>query len=272
MHAYVDALVGFACDCQKLDRVAELARHLDIGGGDVADALHEHVVGGDTRLEADRRENGDFGGGVEAVDVGGGVGFGVACGLRGGQNLVEGEAFVLHAGEDVVRGAVHDARDGEDIVADQVVFERVDDGDAAGRCGFTANLHALFGREGREMLDVAAKEGLVCRYDMLAVLEGLLEDFGRRMLAADELDDDMDIGVVHDVAPVGGEDTLGKADALGFRLVAAACALDHQVDSVVLEVFVVVLQDETGDAAADGAEADEAEVHALHTLYSFDMH
>ena len=65
---------------------------------------------------------------------------------------------------------------------------------------------------------------------------------------------------------------LGQADALGFLLVAAACAFDNQVDSVVLEVFVVVFQDETGDAAADGAEADEAEVHALHTLYSFDMH
>ena len=35
--------------------------------------------------------------------------------------------------------------------------------------------------------------------------DGALEDLGRRVIAADELDDDVDFRVGYDVVPVGGE-------------------------------------------------------------------
>lgn len=49
---------------------------------------------------------------------------------------------------------------------------------------------------------MTAQQGLVGRDDVLAVLEGGGEDFGRGVLAADELDDDVDGGVGDDIVPV----------------------------------------------------------------------
>ena len=94
--------------------------------------------------------------GVEAVDVCRRVCLRVAGCLCCRKYFVERQAFVLHAGEDVVRGAIHDAGDGENLVAYKVVLKRMNDGNAACRRRLAANLHAVLGRERREMLDVAS--------------------------------------------------------------------------------------------------------------------
>ena len=47
-------------------------------------------------------------GGVEALDVEGRVGLGVAEALRVREACLEGQALELHAGQDVVAGAVED--------------------------------------------------------------------------------------------------------------------------------------------------------------------
>ena len=49
---------------------------------------------------------------------------------------------------------------------------------------------------------MTAQQGLVGRDDVLAVLKGSGEDLGCGMLAADQLDDDIDGGVGDDVMPV----------------------------------------------------------------------
>ena len=95
--AYVDARIGGSRDGEQLDGLAQLLGDFDIRRGDGADALHVDVVGGDARAEAHRSENRDLGGGVEAVDVGRGIGFGVPERLRIGQNLVERGPLMLHA-------------------------------------------------------------------------------------------------------------------------------------------------------------------------------
>ena len=97
VHAHVDAAFGVAGNGEQLNGVAELARHFDIGGGNVANSLHEHVVGIHARAEADGGENRDFRSGIEAVDVGRGVGFGVTQALCIGKHFIEAQALVGHA-------------------------------------------------------------------------------------------------------------------------------------------------------------------------------
>ena len=106
MHAHVHTLGSVAGDAQKLNGVAQVVRHGDVLGGDGANALLVHIVGGHARAKANRGENGRFAGGIKAVDIGGGVGLGVALGLRVGEHVGVIGTLCLHTGENVVGGAV----------------------------------------------------------------------------------------------------------------------------------------------------------------------
>ena len=97
---------------------------------------------------------------------------------------------------DVVGGAVKDTGDGQDLVAHQVVLERAFTmGDTAAQLAshLICTPHAPPSRRASRH---DGQQGLVGRDDVLAVLEGGGEDLGRGVLAADELDDDIDGGSV----------------------------------------------------------------------------
>ena len=199
MHADVDAGVGIAGDAEQLNGVAELAGLGDVLGADGTDTLLVNIVGGNAGAKTDGGEDCRLAGGIEAVDVGGRVGLGIALCLGVGEHVSVIGALGVHARQDVVGGAVENASDGQDLVAHQVVLERADNGDATAAAGLALNLHAARARLLGERLDMTAQQGLVGRDDVLAVLEGGGEDFGRGVLAADELDDDIDGGVGDDV-------------------------------------------------------------------------
>ena len=57
-----------------------------------------------------------------------------------------------------------------------------------------------------QVLDMAAEQCLVRGNHVLTVRKRVLENFGRRMLAANELDHDVDSGVARNILPFGGED------------------------------------------------------------------
>ena len=99
-----------------------------------AEMLPVHVGGGDRRVEGQRGEDRRLRRGVEAVDVGRGIGLRVAevGGLR--QGLGEARTGLGHAGQDVVGGAVHDADDATDLVAG----ERLRSGRSSGIAPATA--------------------------------------------------------------------------------------------------------------------------------------
>ena len=264
VHAHVDAAFGVASNGEQLNGVAELARHFDIGGGNVTNALHEHIVGVHARAEADGSEDRDLRSSIEAVDVGRGVGLGVTQALRVGEHLIKAQAFVGHARKNVVRGAVHNAGDGQNFVADQVVLERAHHGNAASCSGFALDLHAVAVREFGQVLNMTAEQRLVRGNHVLAVRERVLENFRRGMFAANELDHDVDIGVARDVLPVGGED-ICDAEILRFCIVAAACALNLKVDAVVLNIIVVVALNKAHYASTDSSQTNNANVDAAHS-------
>ena len=266
VHASLDALGGVARDAQQLDGVAKVLGHGDVLGCDVADALLVDVVGGDARVEAHRGEDGCLARGVKAVDVGRRVRLGVAQALRVGENLLVAQSLGGHAGQDVVGGAVEDARHGEEAVAHEAVLDGVDHRDAAGCRGLAAKLDARRARQSGQAFDMAAKQGLVGRDHVLVRGEGRLVDLGGGVLPADELNHDVDVGVAHDLVPVVGEGVAGDAAGGRGARVERAATLDAEIDAVALHVVVVVRQDEPGDAAAHGAEADDADVHGVHVV------
>src|SRR5690606_6658361 len=96
-------------DRQQLDGAAERLGGLEVGRGHLGDALPVDVVGGGAGVEGDRGQDGGLGGGVVTLDVGGGVGLGVAqrAGVGQGRGVIGSGGG--HLGQDVVGGAVDDA-------------------------------------------------------------------------------------------------------------------------------------------------------------------
>ena len=89
VHVHADRAVDLLGDREQLDDVAELVRGRDVVGGDLRDAFAVHVAGDDARTERDRRDDRRLRRGVEALDVGGRVAFGVPELLRLGERVGE---------------------------------------------------------------------------------------------------------------------------------------------------------------------------------------
>ena len=89
VHARADRAVDLFGHREQLDDVAELVRGRDVVGADVRDAFAVHVAGDDARAERDRRDDRGLRRGVETLDVGRRVAFGVAELLRFGERVRE---------------------------------------------------------------------------------------------------------------------------------------------------------------------------------------
>ena len=132
MHAQLDALGGALGDAQQLDAVAQLLGVADVRRLQLGDAFHVRLVELHRDAEGDGAHDGRLVRGVDAFDVEGRVGLGVAAALRVLQRLLERDALVAHLGQDEVRGAVDDAGDPLDAVGRKALTQRLDDGNAAG--------------------------------------------------------------------------------------------------------------------------------------------
>ena len=81
------------------------------------------------------------------------------------------------------------------------------------------------------------------------------------MLAADQLDDDVDGGVGDDIVPVARKGLALNTGGFGLLPGKRAGAGQLKVDAVGGQVLIVVALDQTGHAAADGSQTDQADVH-----------
>ena len=257
MHAHVDALGRAMRQRQQLDDVAHVVGRVHVKLRDVADALGVDIIELHAAVEGDGCQDGDLRGGVEAIDVGGGVGLGKALRLSLGQRVVIGQAVVDHAREHVVGGAVHDAHDGGDLVADKRVLQRLDDGDTAADAGLEAHFQVLLAGKVHDLVAEGGHERLVGGDHVLAGAQRTKNHVARDGGTADQLDDDIDLGVVDDVVEIFGEQ-VQHAVRLSLLGVARAHAHHFHVDAqMALEVLAMVAQDVQA-AAADGARSHES--------------
>jgi hypothetical protein len=162
--------------------------------------------------EGQCRQDGDLVRGIDALDVEGRVGFGIAQALRLLEHGIEGQALVAHLGEDEVGGAVDDAGDPLDAVGGEPLAQRLDDRDAAGDCRLEGDHDALLHGGGENLVAMHGQQRLVRRDHMLAVGDGLEHQFLGNAVAADQFDDDVDLGIgdhgegiVGHLRPAGGD-------------------------------------------------------------------
>ena len=144
VHPGADAAIHLAGDAQQLDAVTEFRGEGDIDRGDAADALDVHRVERHRPAEGERRQDGQLVRRVDAVDVEGGVGLGVAQLLGVGQDFGEFPAAFAHLRQDVVAGAVENAGDALDAVGGQAFADRLDHRDAAGDRGLEGERDVVF--------------------------------------------------------------------------------------------------------------------------------
>ncbi len=243
VHAHVDAGIGAVRMRQQLHGITHFVGHGKVYRRNATDALGVHLVHGDARIEGDGGQDGDLRGGVQAVNIGRGVGFGIALGLGFCQHLFVGHLVFVHAGEHVVGGAVHDAHDGIDAVGDKRMLQRVDDGDGAADAGLEGDFQAVGLGQAHDLFASGSHQRLVSRNHGLAVLQRAHDDVLGNAGAADKLDYQVYLGVADNLVEVGGED-VRQAVRLGNIGAAGAHAHQLQVDAEVAhEIALVVLQD-----------------------------
>ncbi len=188
---------GHPGDAQELDPVAQLVGERDVHGRDVADALDVDRVEARPPAEGQRRQQRQLVRGVDAVDVEGGVGLGVAQALRLGQHVGELAPGLAHGGQDEIAGAVEDAVDAQDPIGHQALAQRTDDRDAARDCGLPAQLRPRTLRQTRQLVAMQRQHRLVGGDHGPAAPERRPHEIERHALAAaDQLADEVDLGVV----------------------------------------------------------------------------
>ena len=157
------------------------------------DALDVDLVERHARAERQAGQQGELVRRVEAADVEGRIGLGVALGLRFREHVGELALVLLHLGQDVVAGAVQDAVDAAHLVGRQRLAQRLDDRDGAGdrRLEVEGNA-ALLGELG-QLGAVVGQQRLVGGHDVLAGLQRGFDGLpGGALLAADQLDEHID--------------------------------------------------------------------------------
>src|SRR5205823_9108460 len=157
------------------------------------DAFAVHVAGAYPGVERQRREDRRLRRGVEALDVGGRVGFGVPERGRLLQRLGEPGAGGVHRGQDVVGGAVDDAGDPDDPVAVQRLAQRPQQRDGTRDGGLEVQVGVAVRGRVVQGTAVLGEQRLVRGDDALAGTEGLDQPGPGRLDAADDLDDHVDV-------------------------------------------------------------------------------
>ena len=93
-----------------LDFKAQLLSEANVGYGDMPDTFDKYGGEIERASESKGKQNGQFMGGVDTVDIKTRVRLGITQSLRLCQNLVKCGAISLHLTKNVVAGAVNDAK------------------------------------------------------------------------------------------------------------------------------------------------------------------
>ncbi len=179
MHAHRHLLPGGLRNRHELHHVAEIARGRDVVGGDAGDPLGRDVARDHTGAEGEGGQDRQLRGCIGSLDVGGGIGLGIAEPLCFRQSPGEGPPRLGHAREDEVGRPVHDPHHLANAVPRQRLSERADDRDPStdGRL----EQHVDSGISGR-LQHLAAGRGeklFVRRHDVLAGPDGTQDQVAR---------------------------------------------------------------------------------------------
>ena len=258
MHAHLDAVYIAARDAQVLDPVAQLLGVGHILAADVADAFDVDLVELQRDAKGDRGQDGELVGGINALDVEGRIGLGVAQRLRLGQYFRKVAALLTHRGQDEIGGAVDDARHPFDAVAGQPFADRLDDWDAAGHRRLEADHHPGGAGGGENLVAVLGDQRLVGGDDVLAVGQRPQRQAPRRLVAAHQFDDDRDLGIVHHLQRLAGQFHPGGVGRRGVQIFGGGMGDDDFAARAAAD-FLGVAGQHPSDAPADRAQTEQTD-------------
>ena len=147
---------------------------------------------------------------VDAFDIECGVGFGVALGLRGLQHFGERQALAAHLGQDEVGGAVDDAGDPFNAVSHQAFAQSLNNRDTTGDRSFEGDDDAFGACSREDFVAVQREQRFVCGDDVLAVGNRFEHQLLRNCVAANQFDDDVNVGIFHERERVVGDDRAAR--------------------------------------------------------------
>ena len=122
----------------------------------------------DRPSQPDGGNDGELGGGVSAVDVLGGIGFGVAGVLRFAERIGKRGASRLHAAQDVVARPVENAAYFDEAIAGEAFLQRAQHGNAASHRCLEPDLRPLERARSSSSGAMVRHELLVRGHDRLA--------------------------------------------------------------------------------------------------------
>ncbi len=251
-------------DAEQLDAVAELLRVANVGRRQARDAFDIRRVEVDRHTECDRREQRELVGSVDALDVEGRVSFGVAQALGFSQHRAEGLAARAHLGQDEVAGAIDDARQPFDPISGQALAQRLDDrNSSANRC-LECHHHAAGARGLEDLVAMTRQQRLVRGDHVLAQADRLEHQRARGLVAADQLDDDVDIRLPDDVERLGRYRQLAAEECPRLGRVTHRHRGDLDAAAGASRDLMLVAPQDAAGSAADGAQPEQADFDRIH--------
>src|SRR6516165_5106899 len=264
MHTLLDAAVGARGDAEQLDAVAEIVGGFDVGRGNVLDPLDIDGVERRAHSEGERGQQRKFVRSVEAADVKGWIGLGIAAGLRLFQDLGEAAPFGHHQREDVIAGAIEDAVDAADGIALQALADGLDDRNAARNSALKIQRDTLLLGKRRERWSMMDKHRVIGGDHVFAGAErGLDRLLGGTLLAANQLDKGVDLWIAGELDRIGDETETGDVGIAVLAPVTRRHSDDFDGPARAFSEGASPLGEQSQDPASDRAKTGEPEFQRL---------
>ena len=213
-------------------------------------------------MECDRGEDRGLGGGVVALYICCGIGFGIAQTRGLGQGLRVIGAGGSHLGEDVVGGAVDDADHAFDLVTGHRTAQWADHRDRPGHRRLEVQIGAGGIRGVREFVGVLGEKCLVGGDDGLSLSQCVEEEGSWHVDATHEFDDDVDVVPHHQRCRICGEQFGVEPTVLAQVSYGHTTQFERCADSGGERLRV--LGHEADDLGADRAHTEHRHSHGSH--------
>ena len=189
-------------DHQQLDGVAHLVSKTEIAGGHTLNAVYGNAVRGNRCTIGQHSQNQSLVGSIPAIDIQRGVSLGKALGLCTGKRRLERHALAFHGGKNVVTRAVDDTGNTLYIIADKRILQALNNRDTTAAGCLEVQRNTLLSRKLEQLTAVLREQSLITCYHRLTGLQSTGHQLVCFSRATNQLDDDVDFRIVHQLAPV----------------------------------------------------------------------
>ena len=195
---------------------------------------------------------------INPGDVKGGIGFRIASLLSLRQHHVKWLASLRHAGENVVGSPIDDAIETEQPIRSQTLRQRPQNRYSAADASLKADIHPRPRSGLIEFFSMYRQQGLIGGYHMLALAHGFEQKALRRIIPSDQLDHDVDLGIIKNLSRVGRQEIARKRDSAIGGDIEIGDLSQFKGNAETATDSRGVVREDLGNPAADGAKADQS--------------